>query len=511
MDDRSGGSLMEIDHARRQKQEIISKPLPCMSFLLCRTTTANWYDIGQVTIDILPDDVLLVIFDYYLAEQYFKGWEMLVHVCQNWRSVVFHSPLRLNLRILCTGKTPVREKLAIWPPLPIIIKEVAYSTTKCGEDNIIATLGRYKDRICEIDLDIPSSLLERVFTAMQKTFMALKCLKLLALDDIDDMAPVLPDLFLGGSAPHLRRLSLVSISFPFPVLQKLLLSAPNLVLLSLYDIPLSAFFSPEEIVTCVSTLTRLKRLGIKLVCYRSCPSGKGWHPPPTRSVLRALTHLTFIGVKEYLEDLLTRIDAPLLDSLNITFYHYLIFDTPQLVQFISRTPKLNAYDEARVTFSHSHADIALWRVNLGLELQVLYRRSHDQLLSLAQVCTSSLPQDLIRMVKHLYILDAVFRGPLWQGDSDLENSQWLELFHPFTAVKNLYLSREFVPRIVPILQEIIEERVTEVLPNLESIFLEDLDEPGLVPEAMRQSIAERQLSGRPIATSYWTRYKWPTR
>ena len=504
MDDRSGGSLIEIDHARRQKQEIISKPLPCMSFLLCRTTTANCYDIGQVTIDILPDDVLLVIFDYYLAEQDSEEWQMLVHVCQNWRYVVFHSPLRLNLRILCTAETSVREKLAIWPPLPIIIKQSTASTPKCGADNIIAALG-HSDRICEIDLGIPSSLLERVFAAMQKTFVALKYLGLLAMDA---RAPDLPDSFLGGSAPHLRHLSLISISFPFPVLQKLLLSAPNLVLLSLYGIRRSAYFSPEAIVTCVSTLTRLKQLDIGFESRRPRSPQERRHVPPTRSVLPALTKLTFIGFREYLEDLLTRIDAPLLNILDISFHHQLIFDTPQLVQFLSRTPMLKVYDEARVTFSASCAEMALWRVNPGL-LKIFCRQSDGQLTPLALVCTSSIPQALIHTVKHLYMLYQVYWRPPHREET-LVNNRWLEFFLPFTTVKNLYLSREFIPLIVPTLQEIIGERVTEVLPNLESIFLEDLDEPGLVPEAMRQSIAARQLSGRPIAIFPWERQdKWP--
>jgi hypothetical protein len=70
-----------------------------------------------VTIDILPGDVLLIIFDYYVAEadedQEYEEWQKLVHVCQKWRYVVFGSPLRLNLRILCSTGTPVREKLAV--------------------------------------------------------------------------------------------------------------------------------------------------------------------------------------------------------------------------------------------------------------------------------------------------------------------------------------------------------------------------------------------------------------
>jgi hypothetical protein len=75
-------------------------------------------------------------------------------------------------------------------------------------------------------------------------------------------------------------------------------------------------------------------------------------------------------------------------------------------------------------------------------------------------------------------------------------------------LKNLYLSREFIPRIVPTLQELVGERVTEVLPNLHSIFLNDPQESMFVPEAKRQFIAARQLSSRPIAISQWN--KWPT-
>ena len=80
-------------------------------------------------------------------------------------------------------------------------------------------------------------------------------------------------------------------------------------------------------------------------------------------------------------------------------------------------------------------------------------------------------------------------------------------FHPFTAVKDLYLSLDFVPRIASALQGLVEEGLTEVLPNLERIFLEDLEESGFIPEAMRQFIAARQMStgSRPITISHWTR------
>ena len=329
-----------------------------------RASTADLCDIGRgVTIDLLPDDLLLEIFDHYVAEadenDEYEEWQILVHVCQKWRYVVFQSPLRLNLRILCSARTPVREKLAScsWPPLPIIIQQYALplpmaiqqydalsrgTTSKCLEDNIMAALG-HNDRVCKISLALPSLLVESVFAAMQKTFMSLECL---FIEAERYPGPVLPDSFLGGSAPHLRHLGLSHIRFPFPVLQKLLLSTANLVTLWLISVPHSAYISPEAMVTCLLALTSLEELHIGFEDPRSCPSRVGQYSLPTRTVLPHLTELKFIGFSRYLEDLVARIDTPLLDSLDITFLPQFRFDTPQLVQFIGRTPKLKGFDEA---------------------------------------------------------------------------------------------------------------------------------------------------------------------
>jgi hypothetical protein len=64
------------------------------------------YVVGQViTIDVLPDDALLEIFDFYMGRHRDRGfmyeelkkkkdtWQTLVHVCRRWRTLVFGSPL----------------------------------------------------------------------------------------------------------------------------------------------------------------------------------------------------------------------------------------------------------------------------------------------------------------------------------------------------------------------------------------------------------------------------------
>jgi hypothetical protein len=446
---------------------------------------------------MLPDVALLEIFDFYVDEDDTEEWHILVHVCRKWRDVVFGSPCRLNLRLYCRARTPVRKTLYIWPALPIVISANSYGMW--GADNIIAAL-EHSHRICHLDLaNFTSSQFEKVLAATQQPFPALTHLELRLRDET---APIIPDSFLGGSAPQLRRLLLDRI--PFPGLPKLLLSATHLVNLDLQRIPHSGYFSPDELVTCFSVLTNLKRLNIEFESSQSWPDQKSRRPPPsTRALLPSLTELQFIGVSEYLEDLVARIDAPLLDKSDIVFFHQLIFDCPQLAQFISRTPKLKASDEVHVIFHDGSVWVTLPQTFDGsLQLGISCTGSDWQLSSLAQVCSSSLPQDLISMVEQLYIQCGNWVMPC---TDDIENNQWLELLHPFTAVKRLYISWKFTSSIGPALQELSGERVIEVLPA--SLFLPVESEPPedsrLVEKGIRQFVSARHLAGHPITVSRW--------
>jgi hypothetical protein len=441
---------------------------------------------------MLPDVVLLGIFDFYMDENHIEGWHTLVHVCREWRSIVFGSPRRLDLRLLCTASTSVGEMLGVWPPLPIVVRAKRGSV-----DNIISALV-YNDRICQLQLsNIQTSEWEKLLAAMQRPFPGLTNLQ---LQYGDEAMVVDPDSFLGGSAPSLRTLILDSI--PFPRLPKLLLSATQLVDLDLRRIPHSGYFSPGAILTALSTLTRLKKLNIGFESP-SRPVRKSLLPPPlTRTLLPILTEFHFKGVDKYLEDLVARIDAPLLDCLHIIFFYQPTFDTPQLTQLINRTPKFKAQDRARVIF----ADWDVWvtlprRFDGRLSLGVSGRQLDLQLSSLTQVCRSSFPQALILAVEHLYIPGGLMLRMLRQDT--FERSQWLEFFHPFTAVKSLYISVEFTTCIAPVLQELVGERVFEVLPALETLFLEGTYPSGPVPDAIGQFVAARQLAGHPIAVFRW--------
>jgi hypothetical protein len=393
-----------------------------------------------VTIDILPDGVLLEIFGFYVGPMSTRNeletWCTLVHVCQKWRNVVFESPLRLDLRISCHPTTPVREKLDIWPSFPIVINQSTKWQPTWGTDNTIAALEQ-NDRICKINLsDVPGPQMGEILAAMHKPFPVLTDLRLIS---DDETVSVDFDLFLGGSAPCLRSLHLFHI--PLPGLPNLLFSATHLTDLRLFKLSHSGYISPEAMVSCFFALTRLESL---ILTFESLESFPVWEhrclPPPSRTLLPALTRLYFFGISEYLDDLVDRIDTPLLDDLGFTLFHQLIPYTSQLAQFINRTPKLEAHNEAHVFFCNWGVQLAVHGES-GKGLAISYEVEDWPVSSLALVCTSSLSHALSATVELLHIYDD---HESLQGDIQVEKEHWLELLRPFTSVKSLL--PDFEPR-----------------------------------------------------------------
>ena len=177
--------------------------------------------------------------------------------------------------------------LDIWPHnLPIAVWDERKEAIDI--DNIFAALTLH-DRIRDLDLtyveDDPYFGLEEVLEALRRPFPELTRLR---LGYGDDTMPVVPDSFLGGSAPRLRSLSLLSI--PFPGLPKLLLSATRLVYLNLSNITRSGYISPEAMVTGLSMLSRLEKLVIEFETPQSRTARESQcSPPQTRTLLPALT------------------------------------------------------------------------------------------------------------------------------------------------------------------------------------------------------------------------------
>ncbi|KAH9066649.1 hypothetical protein EDB87DRAFT_1587371 [Lactarius vividus] len=305
----------------------------------------------KVTIGKLSNEVLLIIFLHYLnvSPQF---WPTLVHVCKNWRQIVFKSPLTLHLRLYCKHGTPVLKNLRYWPVLPIVVQyggsPALDPPSPEDEDNVIAALEQ-SDRVSSISLTITHLVL------------------------------------LGDHA--FRRLQ--STGIYLPSLPQLLSPSVNLVDLQLHEIPGVGYFSPEAFASA------LQSFSLHFISPASRPSRIDLSPSPPgeRIILPALTYLKFRGASEYLNSLVTRIDAPSLVEIEVRFFNQLVFHLSQLFRFIDRIEMQWLHRRADINFSERVVSITFTQPDshTRLALQISCEHLDWQLSSIAQICDNFSP------------------------------------------------------------------------------------------------------------------------
>ena len=382
--------------------------------------------------------------------------------------------------------------LGIRPALPIVIDCYRFSFwTSVGK--FIAAL-KHSNRVCFVRLKIESSKLGRMAKAMQKPFPVLTYLEICS---IGRTISVLSAKFLRGSAPSLERIHLQGI--PFPALPKLLLSASHLVTLKLDNIPPTGYISPKAMVVGLAALHKLKTFVIDF--QSAIPRSDRIHPPPpptTRAVIPALTFFGFRGASNYLEDLVSRIDAPQLTQIRIDISNKFVdFQVAQLSKFVDRSVglELTLFRHAHVTFSNHGV---AFNISHEPRITSLFSDNPTTLIScqgidwqvshLAHVL-SQIPATLSN-VAHLDISADAF-GFRLEGQDDFD---WLHLLRQFPTVQTLRVHRRrFAERIALALESITAEMVAEVLPSLNSISL--ADQPA---SSIKKFLDLRQLSGRPV-------------
>ncbi|KAH9059952.1 hypothetical protein EDB87DRAFT_680717 [Lactarius vividus] len=335
---------------------------------------------GRVTIEELSDSVLLNIFRYYLDVSP-RHWPRLVHICRRWRRIVLASQRALHLRVFCTHGTPVLKTLNYWPSLPIVVEyggslELNPPAPK-DNDNIVAALEQ-SGRVHSISLTLTSSLLEK-FSAIESPFSELEHLVLLSRDG---QPPTLPNAF--GWSTRLRSLRLTGITFF--ALPQLLYSSRDLVDLRLHEGLYPWQLPPEAFTKALSRMPQLRSLSLHFlytVHYLAPPPQSG-----ERIVLPVLSGLNFRGTADYLEGLVTRIDAPRLGGIEVTFFDKLITDVSTLGKFIERTEMHKSRCQAHILSSERAISISLLRPGAPtyLKLQLLREPLGDQLFSMVRIC-----------------------------------------------------------------------------------------------------------------------------
>ena len=454
---------------------------------------------------MLPDNVLLEIFDFYRKNLPYTlrttwKWHLLVHVCRRWRHVIFASPHSLKLQILCTHGTPVRRNLGIWPAFPIVIdyRNSGGGITPSDEENVVAAL-EHPDRVYYVRLAVMDSQLGKMAAVMQEPFPVLTHLH---IGSDDGNAPVLPAKFLGASAPRLQKIYLHRI--PFPGLPKLLLSTNDLVRLELRRIPPTGYISPEVMVACLAALPRLDTFHIGFRSATSRPDRIA-PPPETRTVLPSLTSFEFKGASEYLEDLVSQIDSPQLDRTFMVYFNQLVdFRAARLSEFIDRSigPKLTLFGHAQVTFfndwvtvdmylhgNHPSSDSGSATITISCE-GIDWQVSH-----IAQVLSHF--SATISNVVHLK-LKVEPEGLELRGMDDVE---WQHLILQCSILQTLHVSQELTGHVAHALEQVAdsEEMVAEVMPSLDLICL-----AGQPPSPIEKFITARKLSGLPVGVAHTT-------
>ena len=467
----------------------------------------------KMTTDALPDEVLLHSF-YFYVDQNPNGdsWHTLVHVCQRWRFVVFASPKYLNLRLLCNHDRLAKQLLDVWPSsFPVVITDRSLSVTRGqlkdarkleGAKIIIAAL-KHRDRISTIDLRYVPTMLWKPFLAITEPFPLLTSLR---LDLWDEDIQVLTDSFLGGSCPRLQELYLDGI--PFPGLGNLLSSTSDLINLHLEDIPHSSYIPPEAMISYLSaSSTKLESLHLELRSPQPQAKRASQHPPTmTRVVLAALTRFRFRGDSKYLEEILSHIDTPLLESITITFFDCLILDTPQLRRFISHTEIFTAFHRADIIFDGDYSDVSvtfspsdvLGSTDRGvLTLGVRCTESGPGFVSLVRLCNSALPS--FPTLERLSI--QYYHSP---GNPGVSVTEWVEFLRVFPFVKDLYISSNgrLNYSILPAMTALAGEIVVKTLPALQNLFVHRSWGSQHFMKSFDSFVAARQLSGRPIALHF---------
>ena len=413
------------------------------------------------------------------------------------------SPRRLDLRILCTSGAAIKSTLDSWPTLPLVISYGWGRRLKNIPRNVIDAL-RHPDRLCKIDLNVTSSMTGPIVKVIQKPCQVLEGIRI-TVNDTQGPSILVRNGFLGGSAPRLREIKLDGIAFPFSAIRQVLLSTNSLVQLNLSKIPNDVYFSPDDLITALSTLVQLKWLTVGFYSPDSRPPPSMTRPRHQRTSLPSLVFLGFYGTSEYLEEFVARIELHALSTLRIKFFNDIVFEIPQFCEFMTRLNQPRSPTSASMKLNSGivGVDFLDKKTNLGNEYSTHYALDYaletscipfDWKLSfLTQIASQLSP--LLSSVYELTILGcSILKVPT--GEEAADSTQWLELFQPFTHVTKVTVWETKV--VQSIMQALLMEEAAGVLPELTTLHLSGYQHTPSVAKAAEQFVATRSLSGRAV-------------
>jgi hypothetical protein len=469
-------------------------------------------------ISILNDDVLLNIFYLFRLDVVpvyeesepsnvvndwlcLRWWYKPAHVSRRWRRIILSSPSLLDLHLLCTNlnKVHVADMLAHSPPLPLAVfySDTTFNITAEDEEHALLAISHH-DRVHSIVLWMPAANLQRLIPAMGSVFPNLEYLSINCRWQADVISFTLPQTF---QAPSLHHIYLGRIALPKR--SPILTSNGGLVSLWLFDIPASAYFPPNYMLTQLSHMPQLEKLGIEFS-----------FPVPNRDVentaittdvsLPNLGSFSFKGVSTYLEGLLARIMTPVLSMFEVELFNQLTFTVPRLLQFIRssdfESTRLYLAFDPNFFILRTDGHQGLW--GRSLDLRIRCRHLDWQVASAAQLFHSLSP--VLSVVEKL-TLSHWKHSQSSEWHNDVDRIQWRKLLEPFSNVKVLHVevnvegNHATCKGLFCSLRSEEGESSMELLPNLQELsYFGDQ----VVRDEFTPFIKERQAAGHPVHLSW---------
>lgn len=459
----------------------------------------------KLTIDNLPDEVLLDIFDFYRPSQRFSElwreeclWFNLAHVCRRWRAVMLESASRLDLAATLGPKKPGNIETILSSPWPFFInyrcKHVyASDSALCRMRSAL----EHHDRVRGIVLNGSNKWFDDFFEATNSS-RPFPVLESLFLRNRDGELKVSDAFF--GNLPDLRLRSLELYRVSLAPISGLLSSAKSLTNLFL---EIYRPFSPSAGMSLLASLQGMPCL-CDLALDLFTPSG----PPHSQSqllipkdvaLLSKLTSFSYAGSNVFLNALVAGISAPSLRKARIDFRDEIRFPIPHLPRFVNEI-------EERYHAIH----VCVWKVwssylSFSLSLQTLEYDFWKRVLEFETGPNpNSFPDSMMRMSDALSMRLTTVEALEVSFGHDTDDYAWEEylpwrrFYRHFPSVKTLKIPHCMARTLY---QDNGEPDDLAFLPALEQIDLgqepsESQRESQLV--AFQPFVSARLQAGRPV-------------
>jgi len=381
--------------------------------------------------------------------------------------------------------------LAHSPPFPIVIDHFHTDggDLMTGDDveGIILAL-KHRDRVRRIRFRTPAHMMEKIVVPIDGEF---SMLEYMCIAPMHDMSIRFPKTF---QAPQLRHLILAN--FIYPIGSPLLSTAMGLVGLALVNMLPSTYFQPNKLLHRLSLLPQLETLSIGFD-----PSGSRNYVDLDVTHMHNSTHISlpnlrffqFLGFNPYSEALLSRITAPHLEVVQVTFWEEETFSVPSLLQFMSTSEDLRL-GSAILSFNGEGAKLSGYPNETArsvFDMQVDAGPGYKVSIA-AQILNGLNP--LLSSVMYLTLDYNDYRWYPELQDED-EPTNWRVILRSFNDVKILLVGEGVIGKLSRSLQLDDGESLDDLLPELKELAYSPTDNNA---DAFTGFIDARQNAGRPV-------------